>query len=678
MALRSKTIEYAYPFATTNVNGGATRTFTTITIYIPETTSRTFRSVILEMSVADNVSAATSPTNCIMGISLGAVANNTTTVTQGIANSGEATFWIYTRDVTSYFATNFGSGTSQTSACTLSIGVSNTINASAKVIITYEYEDSSATTRVKTVKIPIDGNTGALTTTAANIGAANQVPNLDTFLPESSKVYRDIFFESHSHMGLQSGSVVSASITMTYTLAGVATDRTSGLYDMNLSTDRNFKRIDKIETLTTNAQSSIAARSSNIAAVTAPCLCGVLVVTYEYDHSVSSSIMNSLQIPLIMDNVSMWGTVDADRSLFRSQFFIEEPATITLAQSGILLTNLDGGSPLAYTVNCGTQTNRTFTQNGGLNACGYRAITRRIDSGAQGGAGITLARGLNTIDVEYLSSLASSGLNPIGNSVMLFLNYTSGKHSDGDGAHAHTVIYSTKGYGIAPASQALAVTPSTQVNIPETNYHIISSGYEYINISHGTLGSWFFTHSAKYLAGEGTATGATGPQGPFGSKEMAVLAYNNVDAESGVTLSWCPTDKIYRNYYDPNYPNKDQFDIESSRSHIISAPLTQSIMINQYVTYNSITYTISGTISGSNGGAVTIEAYRADTGRQISSTSRTGNGSYSMTWYDNTINVFVVAYESSTYKGVSAEQVAGNTFDINLSSGGGPTYYSYA
>lgn len=678
MALRSKTIEYAYPFSTTNVNGGTTRTFTTITIYIPETTSRTFRSVILEMSVTDNVTAATSPTNCIMGISLGAVANNTTTVTQTITNSGEQTFWIYTRDVTSYFATNFGSGTSQTSACTLSIGANNTNNVSAKVIITYEYEDSSATTRVKTVKIPIDGNTGALTTTATNIGAANQVPNLDTFLPESSKVYRDIFFESHSHMGLQSANTTSATITMTYTLAGVATDRTSGTYDMTLATDRNFKRIDKIETLTTNAQSSITARASSIAAITAPCLCGVLVVTYEYDHSASTSIMNSLQIPLIMDNVSMWGTVDADRSLFRSQFFIEEPATITLAQSGIFFTNLDG-SPLAYIVNCGTQTDRTFTQNGGLNACGYRAITRRIDSGAQGGAGITLARGLNTIDVEYLSTVApGTGANTLGNSVMLFLNYTSGKHSDGDGAHAHTVIYSTKGYGTVPGSQPLAVTPNTQVTIPETNYHIISSGYEYINIPNGTLGSWFFTHSAKYLAGEGTATGATGPQGPFGSKAMATLTYNNIDAETGVTLSWCPTDKIYRNYYDPNYPNKDQFDIESSRSHIVTANLTQSIMINQYVTYNSITYTISGTISGSNGGAVTIEAYRADTGQQISSTSRTGNGSYSMTWYDNTINVFVIAYESSTYKGMSAEQVAGNTFDINLSSGGGPTYYSYA
>lgn len=677
MALRSKTIEYAYPFATTSVNAGGTRTFTTITIYIPETTSRTFRSVILEMSVPDNVTAASSPTNCIMGISLGAAANNTTTVTQTITNSGEANFWIYTRDVTSYFATNFGSGTSQTSACTLSIGASATINVSAKVIITYEYEDSSATTRVKTVKIPIDGNTGALTATATNIGAANQVPNLSTFLPESTKVFRDIFFESHSHMGLQSPNTTSAAITMTYTLAGVVTDRASGLYDMALGTDRNFKRIDKIETLTTNAQSSIAARTGGVSSVLGTCLCGVLVVTYEYDHSASTSIMNSLQIPLIMDNVSMWGTVDGDRSQFRSQFFIEEPETITLVQSGILFTNLDGGL-LAYIVNCGTQTNRTFTQQGGLNACGYRSITRRIDSGAQGGTGITLARGLNTIDVEYLSTLSSSGINTLGNSVMLFLNYTSGKHSNGDGAHAHTVIYSTKGYGIASTSQPLAVTPNTQVTIPETNYHLISSGYEYINICHSTLGAWFFTHSAKYLAGEGIATGATGPQGPFGSKQIATLTYNNIDAETGVTLSWCPTDKIYRNYYDPNYPNKDQFDIESSRSHIISSNLTQSIMINQYVTYNSITYTISGTISGSNGGTVTIEAYRVDTGQQISLTSRTGNGSYSMTWYDNTINVFVIAYESSTYKGMSAEQVAGNTFDINLSSGGGPTYYSYA
>ena len=63
----------------------------------------------------------------------------------------------------------------------------------------------------------------------------------------------------------------------------------------------------------------------------------------------------------------------------------------------------------------------------------------------------------------------------------------------------------------------------------------------------------------------------------------------------------------------------------------------------------------------------------------VDSTSRVGNGSYSFTWYDNTHTMKVIAYESSTYKGTSVAQTAdAGTFDISLSSSGGPTYYAYS
>lgn len=677
MALRTRTIEFAYPHSTTSVAAAGVRNFTSINLYIPNTTGVTFQSVILEVSISDNAGAGSSAASILLGIGLGAVAVDTATVTQVLANSGETQSWTFTRDVTSYFTTNW-TGTTMTSTARITVATSITINASAKLIITYQFEDTDVTNRIKTVKIPIDGNTGIITSTASNFGAANQVPNLSTFLPESSKVFRDIFFECYGHYGVNSTNTGNAiGITLNYTLGGVATDRVGGDFSNATQTDFYFKRIDKIETLTTNATSSITVRTTNgnTGDASFPCLSGVLVVTYEYDHAASTSIMNSLQIPVVMENSVMGGTTDANRSLYRTQFFIQEPATITLAQSGILMTLLDGSQPFSMIVNCGSQTDRTFNQHPSITThqvSGSRYISRRIDSGAQGGAGITIARGLNTFDVEFYNTSTTSGAIGLGNSVMLYLNYTSGKDSNGDGVHAHTVVHATRPYTVSSSTQRASVTVSRLVSIPETSYYLVSTGYEYIDISIGTtVQNCQFTHNVQYSATEGPGVGW---------KDIATLVYHNLDTEAGTTRSWVNTNDIFRKYPDANYPNTYQLDIEASRSHQLTiSNLNQLIQILQYVTYHSITYTISGTISGSNGGAVSIEAYRADTGEKISSTSRTGNGSYSMTWYDNTINVFVVAYESSTYKGMSAEQVAGNTFNISLSSGGagGPTYYSY-
>ena len=72
--MRTKSIEYAFP---QNVASLATATrydFGAITIYIPETASRTFRSVIVEVTCMDNVTVAASMTANLIGIKLGAVA----------------------------------------------------------------------------------------------------------------------------------------------------------------------------------------------------------------------------------------------------------------------------------------------------------------------------------------------------------------------------------------------------------------------------------------------------------------------------------------------------------------------------------------------------------------------------------------------------------------------------
>ena len=101
-------------------------------------------------------------------------------------------------------------------------------------------------------------------------------------------------------------------------------------------------------------------------------------------------------------------------------------------------------------------------------------------------------------------------------------------------------------------------------------------------------------------------------------------------------------------------------DLGTSRRYFIFSgngntwPLVLSIVF----TYHSITYSMAGDISDSNGGTVTIDLHRADTAEKVKTTSRVGNGSYSFTWYDNTEEMYVTAREDDTYKGRSANGLA--------------------
>jgi len=87
-----------------------------------------------------------------------------------------------------------------------------------------------------------------------------------------------------------------------------------------------------------------------------------------------------------------------------------------------------------------------------------------------------------------------------------------------------------------------------------------------------------------------------------------------------------------------------------------------------YMMYHSITYTVSGTISGSAGGTVTINLYRTGTNDIVLTTTRAGNGAYSFTWYDDVTQVYSEAYEDATHRGRSITATVGTALDIALSN----------
>lgn len=650
MAQRTKTIEYAWPLDTASVATAVARTWAAKTIYAPETSGRTIRSAILEFSMRDNAATAASVTAVNLSVQIDAVAVSTATVTQTITNSGENQAFIFTKDVTAYFATNF-TGTSHSVIPAITITGIATINANVKLLLTYEYSDA-ATTRIKTVRIPIDGNTGNLTTTLANVGGvASQIPALDTFLPEASKVYRDIFFQWEGH----TGTTAAAAATLNISYNGGTTTISDGSHANTLNSDCAFRRIDNLTaTLTTSAAQSVQASTGSTTGMPCPCLCGYLVVTYEYNHSTSTQVMNSIMISVADEVALSGGPTTADKSRFSREISVQEPGTITLAQSGVLASYI-GSAALVLDFRAGAQAARTFTHAASARS-GSAYSTRRLDSGAAGGAGLTLARGANTLTLDWFTSGATLGTIASNFSAVLFLNYTSDIHTLGDGVHAHTTLwcvtpYATGFTGIA--SSRVQVTSATTPIIPETDYWLGGLGFHLILQTNGAAAANFgFAMLAEVQATE--AEGA-------GWRSMYSAMYES-DVEIGQSLCWARARDDFKRW--PQDPDTGRMDIENARSYrydnslIVSSTAGAIMQSYAMVTYHAITYQIAGNITGSAGGTVTIDAHRSTDGGEIATTSRTGDGAFSMPWYDNTTPVYVEAYEDGTHIGRSANGVA--------------------
>lgn len=630
MALRTKTIEYPVATNTATLALATRRDTGVLTMYIPETSSRTFRSVRVEVTLRGDETVAASMTSWLIGIKLGGVAFSDVTTTITLTNSGDPQSHVFERDVTAYFNTNFGAGTSQTYQVGLQFGALATANHTIKLIVTYEYDDTSATTRIRTARFPLASPAAALT---AALATFDTTPNLATTLPESGLVAREIWLEFTFNCGGNATTDFSLGIAGTGGLPFAETvlwrseqalnGGTYGKAILNVTGVFADGFIDFWSaTCTLQARSiATATRFSMLAAV--------LCVTYEYNHSTSTRVLNSLVLPAA-DEVGFPGnTTTADQSRFDRLVFIEEPGTITMVQSGLLVTIADPGA-VTLNLQVGAQTSRAYVMTAASVTSGPYALTHRIDSGSINGAALTLARGRNIIQVDRWTTLASTGSNF---SAMLYLNYTSDIHADGDGVHNHSTSW-----GICEANNLLSTqrnisAPTNVISMPEANNYRTGLAVELTGFQVGAAATGCVLQ-AEYGAGEG----------PEGGWCDLVVAVQRSDGEAGVFYTSGAPREEFRRW--TNDPDDSRMALETSRQYRICTLTGMTLNARAWVTYHAITYAIAGTVTGSAGGTVTITAHRTSTGEKIASTSRSGNGAYSMVWYDNTENVYTVARES--------------------------------
>lgn len=646
MATRSKTVEFSFYSSCTTTASNQSFAFPQTTLYTPETaaSSASFLSAIMQVGVGHGQATACSIQGYTFVIKLGAAANASATVTDKYDNSGEHQSWLYAHDFKNYFNTNYGTSTSQT--CSACFSACNTIvtNQSAKLILSYLYDDSSASTRIKTVKIPIESAASTVTAAASAfpLASSSQVPLLDTFLPETSKTYRDIWFE----WMFNEAQTATTTYSMEMELDNDAVEN-DATHQAALNSSTWGWYIWKKPAMTTSASHQLKVRGNNLTARLSN-IGAILNVTYEYNHSTTASILNSLWMPIMDSEESLGGTAAGSQSRYTKELWIEEASPITLKQSGILF-NVNDNATLGVNVsvsasNAAGQTSRLYTLNPGSLTCGGNTFIHRIDSGASGGdSSIGLSRGKNTIEVDVFGSTASHPA--FGFSGVLYLNYMSGKNSaSGDGVHNHTLINSMADTtGASSVSHYLSASPPT---IPETYYWINGIGYEgYLQTVAVTAMGYCL--QARVLSSEGELDGWR----VIGSDT------NRLDGENALFPVWFPAEKHFPRYAGDF--DQSRLSLTGSRAYKFDSSQGTRLNLIQYLTYHGIhsACAISGSVS-SGASDVRVYLHRVREGDTVASALSTASGVFNIPWYDDMHGVYVDAQPSVTQFGRSASGLA--------------------
>ena len=636
MATRLKTVEYTMPVLASMVDNTLTA-LTSITISLPEAPSGTdFKSVIALVSAMQTASGGGNITTRRVDFSVGGATAGTHTNSDLYTGSGEDVFVFHAANMTSHFVANWTTGTSKTFAASVLINGNATAaaftNVNVTIYITYEYDDT-ATTQIKTVRIPLNAPVGALGTAKPGT-ALDTIPNLSTELPEASKVYRSSYI---TLQGMRSSnSTTDSTITMqldntTAITSDIFEGRGATNYFMRYVWDCSAV-LNTASTMGFFAWGSVANMWFHMQAW--------LTITYEFDATSSNDTYVSLMFPMEISS-PMGGTTSSDYQRGNREFFIEEPGTVT-TKNIAFYSFWDQAAALAgLNQRIGTGSFINYTPNdASTTLAGSNAAMIRNDTA------FTLTRGRNSLNWDvYRTDTVDLGFNTSG---FWIANYTAGKPSTGYGAANHTVFWNLNAF-FDGASNVIRTIPAIAPVLPETDRFYSAIGTRYFYFTDSTGNAAGVTLQVERLAAEGGI-----------QWESAYTDIGATDPETGLHSTFSQIRSLFRRWEDDVYADPSRMNLQTARRWrtVLANRATSFDYLDLIFTYHSITFTVSGDITGSSGGTVTISLHRASTGEKILETSRVGDGSYSLTWYDNTENVYTEAYESSTKIGRSDNGVA--------------------
>lgn len=635
MATRLKTVEYTMPVLASMVDNTLTA-LTSITISLPEAPSGSaFKSVIALVSAMQTATGQGNITTRRIDFSVGGATAGTHTNSNLYTGSGEDIFVFHAADMTSHFVANWTTGTSKSFAASVlmdgtATGVAFT-NVNVTIFITYQYDDT-ATTQIKTVRIPVNCGTGVFGTAKPGT-ALDTIPNLSTELPEASKEYRSTYI---TLQGMRSSTVTTDS-TITLQLDNT-TAITSGIFEGGAATNYFMRYVwdcsavlNTASTMGFFAWGSVANMWYHMQAW--------LTVTYEFDATSSNDTYVSLMLPMEI-NSPMGGTTSSDYQRGDREFFIEEPGTVTTKNIAFYSFWDQAAAIAGINQRIGTGAFVTFTDDTSAQFAGNNAAM------IENNTAFTFARGRNSLNWDvYRTDATDLGFNTSG---FWIVNYTAGKPTQGYGAANHTVFWNLGAFfnGAANVIRTIsAVAPA----LPETDRFYSAIGTRYLYFTNTTGNAAGVTLQVERLAAEGGI-----------QWESAYTDVGTTDPETGLHLTFSQVRTLFRRWGDDVYADTSRMSLQTARRWrtVLANSASSFDYLDLIFTYHSIPFTVSGNITGSSGGTVTISLHRESNGEKVLETSRVGDGSYSLTWYDNTENVYTEAYESSTKIGRSDNGVA--------------------
>lgn len=618
----------------TGVRGG------TRTINIPETVSRTFRSVTLRIHYQAPYLANFDLFRLRLTLGAGSLTLIDDASLMNQALPLESTSLVVEYDITSSFTTSFTSTSHslEVEAAALWRGVASTagtnwVHWSAQLYISYDSDDDPAqnATQLNTLYIPFESLTSALGITQTTIGGTGGIPILtggSGFIKEVTSptiVEEAIVYIYNSQ---ESGST-------NYQFIGqVDSEAETTLSNFNVTNNSDYymevqwSRLD----LSKSAAHDIKARVSNATGAAPVHVGGYIIVTYTYAASGITQRNMSLIIP-VMQNPSYYrGTTSADAAITQTQFWIEETSPTLLASAVMMYIN-QAADPGSYLLACGAQTARSYIVTADVTV-GPIPITQRFDSGGAAGSGLTFGRGLNTLTISsYVDTTPTNGGAEYG---LIYLNYYAAVSSTARTTYARWLLKQWSW------TVGVRQTVSFAFPIAETNYLLMSAGYVL------TLYTLDTVRTGSISISKGSSAGWYNDTSGSGGSSDANIGYRMSDAGVIAAFKRYPTD-----------PDVSRVDIETTRNYILETNSVRAC-VTVHLVYHDFAFTVSGQLANysGDGSGITVNIYSKLIGKIGSVTTTTG-GNYTFTWYDNTaLDVWAEARQSGILLGRSDDGTA--------------------
>lgn len=626
--------------ATNTTLGTATRhDFAAQTIYVPETSAGRFAianggRVLVKITVRDaETTTATDLDGIRVGIKINAVAFDDVDSTISIANSGDHWSYEHWRDVTSYFSTN-DPGTASFSVqvgVAFATGAASLVNnITAELLVTYGY-DSSAATWADTAVFPIQSHHVVLPTANTFVevgttgGTSNAPANQIRKLTGTGGAFDGIAGFTLRKRYLVMYALDGASTTTDFTPqirfdGGAAIPRAP--IEQALNTSVRWVDIYDITALSTASAHSFEVDPGGVNN-RMQCVGAIDVVSYEYTApGIGDDCFVSVQIPLENINSGDYSSrnTSTDPDRYTAVLDIREPDTITMDQCGVVLHH---GETNDLGVAAPGQTARTYDEGTATVLSGCYTIVHRTDHSS---STWSLARGLNKLSVNLFQGSIGNINAPL--SGVALVNYRCTCHADGGHKHNRT-LFSSLVVPFTSAQNNATATPDEPV-IVATDYTI--QGVHVDGVVFGLNQQWDI--AAQRAGGEDDGVGwwraHADPSGGM--------------TDNGIRVYQIPCTRWFRRR--PSAIGYTQFghggDIEVERkwhSHTNGGTGGVTHCAALFVTVNSMTFTIAGTIT-QDGAAVAngliVEAVKKPSAigdpctREAEATTAGGAGGYTM------------------------------------------------